>query len=278
MRLSNRPKNFAVVALICILAWSAGCASTPSIPVAPVKAPEPTYAMVDMQKLLEAHPLRAKLRQMEQALAAAEAAVVDKAALIETVKLEFETAMKFRQNQDKAALATKQTQLGDQLNEERRLFMETLEAEYRPLQFNIDLKLKTVRQSPTDAQALQQEKMRLEAQREQKLKTKEDELTARFQKEMAAAAQKLAGQSDLYAKKWMDDRMQELQTPVVSPEQEKQRQEIVDLSSRMIQEVRTAVNKVAGQEKIDIVWLKQAVRNPVKDITDAVAREITNGK
>jgi Skp family chaperone for outer membrane proteins len=215
---------------------------------------------------------------MEQALVASEASTADKTAVLAAARLEFESAMTIRQNQDKAALATKQTQLGDQLNEERRLFIEKLEAEYRPLLFNIDLKLKTVQHSPTDAQALQQEKTRLEAERQQKLKSKEDELGARFQKEMDATAQELAGQSDSYAKKWMDDRMQELQKPVVSPEQEKQRQEIVDLSSRMIQEVRTAVNKVAGQEKIDIVWLKQAVRKPVKDITDAVAREITNGK
>ena len=278
MRLNNRPKTIAVVALTCILAWSAGCASIPSTPPSPAKTPEPIYAMVDMQKLLELHPSRAKLRQMEQALTAAEASAADKTALLDAARLEFESAMKIRQNQDKAALATKQTQLGDQLNEERRLFMEKLEAEYRPLLFNIDLKLKTVQQSPTDAQALQQEKTRLETERQQKLKSKEDELGARFQKEMDAAAQDLATQTDSYAKKWMDDRMQELQKPVISQEQEKQRQEIVDLSSRMIQEVRAAVDKVAGQEKIDIVWLKQAVRKPVKDITDAVAREITNGK
>ena len=134
------------------------------------------------------------------------------------------------------------------------------------------------RERESTAQALQQEKTRIEAERTQKLKSKEDELGARFQKEMDAAAQELAGLSDSYAKKWMDDRMKEMQKPVVLPEQEKQRREIVDLSSQMIQEVRTAVNKVAGQEKIDIVWLKQAVRKPVKDITDTVAREITNGK
>ena len=278
MRLNNRSKPLAVVALTCILALIAGCSPTPSTPSAPAQMPELSYAMVDMQKVLEVHPSRVKLRQMEQTLAAAETKAADKTALLDAARAEFEAAMKIRQNQDKAALADKQKQLGDQLNEERRLFIEKLEAEYRPLLFNIDLKLKTVQHLPTDAQALQQEKTRLEAERQQKLKSKEDELGARFQKEMDALAQELAGQTDAYAKKWMDDRMQQLQSPVVSPEGEKQRQEIVELSSRMIQEVRTAVNKVAGQEKVDIVWLKQAVRKPVKDITDNVAREITNGK
>ena len=95
---------------------------------------------------------------------------------------------------------------------------------------------------------------------------------------MDALAQELAEKTDIFAKKWMDDRMQQLQSPAVSPEREKQRQEIVELSSRMIQEVRAAVDKIAALEKIEIVWLKQAVRKPVKDITDSVAREITNGK
>ena len=278
MRLSTRPKKLAVVALTCMLAWSAGCSSTPSTPSSPAKLPEPSYAMVDMQQLLDLHPSRAKLRQMEQAFAAAEAKAADKTTLLDAARAEFEAAMKIRQNQDKALLADKQKQLSDQLNEERRLFIENLETEYRPLLFNIDLKLKTVQHLPTDAQALQQEKARLEAERQQKLKNKEDELGARFQKEMDALAQDLAGQTDDYAKKWMDDRMQQLQSPVVSPEREKQRQEIVELSNRMIQEVRAAVDKIAAQEKIEIVWLKQAVRKPVKDITDSVAREITNGK
>ena len=278
MRLVNKANTFAVLVLSGIILLSTGCASTPSKPASPAKLPEPTYAMVDMQKVLELHPSRTILRHMEQALAAMEESVADRIDATKIAQQEFEAAMKIRQNQDKAALAAKQTQLGDQLNEERRLFIDKLEAEYRPLLFNIDLKLKTLQQLPSDAQALQQEKARLEAERQQKLKSKEDELGARFQKEMEALTQDLAGQTDAYAKKWMNDRMQQLQSPVVSPDREKQRQEIVELSSRMIQEVRAAVDKIAAQEKIDIVWLKQAVRKPVKDITDSVAREITNGK
>ena len=186
--------------------------------------------------------------------------------------------MKIRQNQDQAVLEKKQTELTDQLNSERRQFIEKLEAEYRPLLFNIELKLKSLQNSPTESQALQQEKSRLENESQQKLKTREDELAARFQREMKEFAQELSAKSDAYAKKWMDDRMQQLQSPAVSPEQEKLRQEIVELSSRMIQEVRAVVDKIAAQEKIEIVWLKQAVRKPMKDITDSVAREITNGK
>ena len=278
MRLRYRPPNIAVGALICILIWCTGCASDTPTSSSPAKVLEPVCASVDVQKLLEIHPSRAKLRQMEQALAATEAKLADKSALLNTARLEFESAMQIRQNQDKAALANIQKQLGDQLKEDRRLFIEKLDAEYRPLLFNIDLKLKTVQYSPADAQTLQIEKTRLETERQQKLKSKEDELGAHFQKEMDATAQEYARNTDSYAKKWMDDRMQELQKTVVSPEQEKQRQEIVNLSSRMIQEVRTAVSKIAAQEKIDIVWLKQVVRKPVQDITDTVAHEITNGK
>ena len=44
----------------------------------------------------------------------------------------------------------------------------------------------------------------------------------------------------------------------------------------MIADVRAMVTKVAVQEKIEIVWLKPAVRKPVKDITDLVVKELAN--
>ena len=277
MRFNSKPKTIATaLGLALILVWIGGCSSTPLTPPAPPKAVAPVYAMVDMQKLLDQHPSRAKLREMEQALAAAEAAGTDKTALMDTARQEFESAMKIRQNEDKAAIEKKQNQLSDQLNEERRLYIEALAAEYNPLLFNLDLKLKTVQHSPTDAQALQQEKMRLEAARQQKLKTKEDELAERFRQEMDRYAADVANRSETYAKQWMDERMAQIQKPVVSPELTKQRQAIVELSNRMIADVRAMVTKVAVQEKLEIVWLKPAVRKPVKDITDLVVKELAN--
>jgi hypothetical protein len=59
---------------------------------------------------------------------------------------------------------------------------------------------------------------------------------------------------------------------------DKQRQEVFDLSSRMIQDVKKTVAKVAEQEKIEIVWLKPALRSTAKDITELVAKEIKNVK
>ncbi len=275
MRFNKQRTAFAALALGCILTWSAGCASTTAPPAKPAA---PVHAMVDMQKLLDAHPSRAKLRQMEQELTAAEAKAADNTADMEIARQEFEAAMKIRQNEDKAALEKKQTQLGAELNEQRRLFIEALDAEYGPLIFNIDLKLKAVQQSPTETQALQKERAQLEAQGKQKLKAKEDELAARFQKDMDAYAAELTDRSEAYAKKWMQDRMQRIQKVTVSPERAKQRQEIMDLSNKMIQDVRTAVAKTAVQEKIEMVWLRPAVRLPLKDITDTVAKEIANAK
>lgn len=279
MRFNSKPKTLATaLGLAFILVWIGGCSSTSPAQPAPAKPVVPVYAMVDMQKLLDQHPSRAKLREMEQALAAAEAAGADKSALMDTARQEFESAMKIRQNEDKAALEKKQNQLSDQLNEERRLYIEALAAEYNPLLFNLDLKLKTVQNSPTDAQALQQEKTRLEAARQQKLKTKEDELAERFRQEMDRYAADVASRSESYAKRWMDERMAQIQKPVVSPELAKQRQAVVELSNRMIADVRAMVTKVAVQEKIEIVWLRPAVRQPIRDITEAVARELTSLK
>jgi Skp family chaperone for outer membrane proteins len=95
---------------------------------------------------------------------------------------------------------------------------------------------------------------------------------------MNAFAASLSSQSDAYAEKWMDERMQRIDKEAVSPEREKQRQEILALSDRMIQDIRAAVVKVAVQEKIEMVWLRPAVRVPLKDITEAVARELANAK
>ena len=278
MRLANHAKTIVVLGVLCLALWSAGCAKISSTPPAPVKVPEPVHAMVDMQKVLDAHPDRVRLRKMEQELSASEATANDKSAMLDAAKAEFEAAMKIRQNQDRAVIEKRQTELVEQLNIERRLFIEKLEAEYRPFLFNIDLKLKSLQNSPTESQVLQQEKSRLENERQQKLKNTEDELAARFQGEMKEFAQALNVKSEAYAKKWMDDRMQELQKSVVSPEREKQRQEIVALSGRMLQDVRNAVAVVAEREKIELVWLKPAVRKSVKDITELVTQEITKAK
>ena len=277
MRFRQLRKLLTALALGCILTAFAGCASQK--PAAPaVKPAVPAHAMVDVQKVLEAHPLRSKLRQMEQEMAAAEAKAAADTSAMDTARREYDTAMKVREDGDKTALAKKQTDWGDELTEQRRSYIDSLEKEYRPLLFNIDLKLNTVQVSATEKAALQKERDRLLAERQQKLKTKEEELAARFQKEMDAFAAELAGKSEAYAKQWMEQRMQRLQQETVSPEREKQRQAIVELSNRMIDDVRAAVAKVALQEKIELVWLRPAIHMPIRDITDLVTREIANAK
>lgn len=276
MRFHQQRRVVAALALGCILIWSAGCVSTPSTPQ--TKVPESVHAIVDLQKVLETHPARSRLRQLEQELNAASAKTAENSAALEVARSEYEAAMKVRQNEDKAALEKKQTQLGDALNEQRRLFVEGLEAEYRSQMFNLDLKLKTVQLTPAEKQSLQTERDRLDAELKQKLSAKEAELAARFHSEMDEFAADLSRKSEAYADQWMTDRMQRLQQQAVSPDQEKQRQEIMDLSGKMIQDVRVAVAKIAGQEKIEIVWLRPAVHSSLKDITDVVIREIANAK
>jgi len=278
MRTEKRFKALFVLGFVFLFLWTAGCSVAPSTPSTTSKAKELSYAMVDVQKILDVHPERGKLRQMEQAITALNAAEQDKSELLEIAKKEYETAMKVRQNQDQTALDAKQTELRNQINDERQKYIEKLDTEYRPLLFNLDLKMKSIQQTPTEAQALQREKERLENEKQQKLKQKEDELVERFQKEMDSYAKELANQSEIYAKKWMDDRMRDIYKPVASQERERLGQEITNLSKKMMQDVRSAVAKVAEKEKIDIVLLKPAVRKPVKDISDLVSLEIVKGK
>ena len=278
MRFRQQRNILAALALGCILTALAGCASKQPAASPPAKPPEAVQAMVDVQKVLEAHPLRGKLRQMEQELAAADAKAAADTSAQDTARQEFETAMKVRQDEDKAALEKKQTQLGDELTEQRRAYIEELEKEYRPLLFNIDLKLKTVQITPAEKETLQKEMDRLLAERQQKLKAKEDELAARFKKEMDAFAAELAQKTDAYAQQWTEERMKRLQQDSVSPEREQQRRAIVELSNRMIADVRSTVTKVALRDKIEVVWLRQAVHTQLKDITDTVAKELANVK
>ena len=278
MRFRQQRNILAALALACILTAVAGCASKQPATSPPAKSPEAVQAMVDVQKVMDAHPLRGKLRQMEQELAAAEAKAAADTSDQDIARQEFETAMNVRQSEDKAALEKKQTQLGDELNEQRRSYIDELEKEYRPLLFNIDLKLKTVQITPAEKETLQKELDRLLAERQQKLKMKEDELAARFQKEMDAFAAELSEKTDAYAKQWTEARMKRLQQNAVSPERERRRQAIVELSNQLIDDVRSTVAKVALREKIEVVWLRQAVHTPLKDITDTVAKELANVK
>jgi Skp family chaperone for outer membrane proteins len=278
MRFRQQRNILAALALGCILTALAGCASKQPAASPPAKPPVAVQAMVDVQKVLEAHPLRGKLRQMEQELAAADAKAAADTSAQDTARQEFETAMKVRQDEDKAALEKKQTQLGDELTEQRRAYIEELEKEYRPLLFNIDLKLKTVQITPAEKETLQKEMDRLLAERQQKLKAKEDELAARFKKEMDAFAAELAQKTDAYAQQWTEERMKRLQQDAVSPEREQQRRAIVELSNRMIADVRATVTKVALRDKIEVVWLRQAVHTQLKDITDTVAKELASVK
>ncbi len=279
MRVTLRQMLIAVLAMGCVVSGSTGCALGPQPVIEPAIQKNTTvHAMIDMMKLLDLHPARIKLRQMEQALNVMDAKASDQSAAMETAQHELEVVMKTRQNEDQAALTQQQMQMETKMNEQRRLFMDELENEYRMPLFNIDLKLQTIQLSPTERQALQKERDRLTAERQRKLAAKDVELTSRLNAEMTALASDLSGRADAYAQKWMEDRRQNLQKPIESPERESLRREIVELSGRMIQDIRLAVTNIAVQEKIDMVWLKPAMHKSVKDITDAVAREIANAK
>ena len=269
----KRRKIVAAFAWCCLLVSVAGCSSAPPAPSEKVVALR--HGVVNMQRLLEAHPEREKLRQIERSLAAADAGGGESQAAMDTARREYDTAMEVRQNQDKVALEKKEAQLREEMSEQRRLFIEALAAEYRSILLNLDLKLKAVQLSPTESQSLQKERERVEAERQQKQVAKEDALVARFQQEMSKFADELSAQAKDYANKWMDDRLQRLKTDSVKPEQEKRRQEFAELSGKMMQDVRQAVSKVAQQEKLDIVWTRLVARQQAIDITDAVARELT---
>ena len=193
-------------------------------------------------------------------------------------KLEFDAAMEVRRNQDLQAIDKKEAQLKETLNEQRRVYLESLEAEYRPQLVNLDLKLSTLQYAPAEKLKVQQERDRVEAERQSKIAAKDAELAAIFKKESADFVDELSQSSKAFADKWMNERMSRMQTETAaaaaSPAVEAQRKEMMELSGRVMRDIKQAVTVVAEREKLDIVWVYPVVRQQATDITDAVVREL----
>lgn len=259
------------------LSGIAGCATTPQ--PAPEKPAILKHGMVKMQQLLEAHPQQEKLRKLEQSVAVAEEQSRQPSAeAMNAAKLEFDAAMEVRRNQDLQAIDKKEAQLKETLNEQRRVFLESLEAEYRPQLVNLDLKLATLQYAPAEKQKVQQERDRVEAERQSKIAGKDAELAAIFKKESADFVDELSQSSKAFAEQWMNERMSRMKTEAAaaaaSPVVETQRKEMMELSGRVMRDIKQAVTAVAEREKLDIVWVYPVVRQQATDITDAVIREI----
>ena len=260
-----------------VLSGIAGCAPAPQ--PAQEKPAAVKHGMVKMQQLLEAHPQQEKLRQLEQSVAAAEEqSRRPSAEAMNEAKLEFDAAMEVRRNQDLQTIDKKEAQLKEKLNDERRVFLERLEAEYRPQLVNLDLKLATLQYAPAEKQKVQQERDRVEAERQGKIAAKDAELAAVFKKESSNFVDELSRSSKAYADQWMNERMSRMQKEAAAsaalPAAETQRKEMLELSGRVMRDIKQAVTVVAEREKIDMVWVYPVVRQQATDITDAVVREL----
>ena len=234
------------------------------------------HGMIKMQVLLEAHPDWIKLRQLEEAVNASGFSSGPSEAAMDAARQEYEAAMKIRQSDDLQAIGQKETELQDALNKERRAYIEQMEAEYRPQLFDLDLKLQTVQYSPAEKQKLQTERARLETERQQKLQAKDKELQEQFTREIDAYASSLKSNSAAYADQWMRERAARMRTEAVaSPDLTKQKQELNEVSGKVMQDIKRAVAIVAEKEKLDMVWIYPAVRQQATDITEMVKRELT---
>lgn len=260
-----------------VLSGIAGCATAPQ--PAPEKPAVLKHGMVKMQQLLEAHPQQEKLRQLEQSVAVAtEQSQRPSTEVMNEAKREFDAAMEVRRNQDLQAIDKKEAQLKEKLNDERRVFLESLEAEYRPQLVNLDLKLATLQYAPAEKQKVQQERDRVEAEQQSKIAAKDAALAAIFKKESAEFVDELSQNTKAYADQWMNERMSRMKTETAaaaaSPAVEAQRKEMMELSGRVMRDIKQAVTVVAEREKLDIVWVYPVVRQQATDITDAVIREL----
>lgn len=266
----------ALTLILGLMAGLAGCGQSPASPGKPDQQPAAMrHGMVKMQAVLDAHPQRAKLAALEQTVAAADPASGPSQAAMDAVKQEYDAAMQARHNTDLAAIETKESQLKASLNQERSAYIESLDAEYQPQLFNLGLKLQAVQYAPAEKQKLEAERARLEAERLQKLKNKDAELGAKFEAAMKAFVDEQKNLAAAYADQWMQDRVARMrQDAAASPELEKQRRELDELSAKVLQDIKAAVKTVADSEKLDMVWVHPAVRYQAKDITEQVKKEL----
>lgn len=286
-----------------------GCAR-PAPETQPPAAPQ--AGVIDMDKAVRAHskhPEWQKLKEqaatLQQQLTAEAGRTAGAAPEMSAMQLppaaesglraaaeqEFNAKMTAKQQELQARLAEKAGKLHSELTAELRTYAGQLEQEYQPQQFNLQLKLQTIRMDETAAAAIKQQLDDLKAEQAAKLAAREQELSKKLEaalapeqaaseQELAAYAkqlnaeisQKLAAQAGNLAENNTGSLSRPSATGVSALEQQLalKQQEISALEQSILNDIREQAGKVAAESSLDVVFTGHRVNVSAVDITDAV--------
>ncbi|QDR82079.1 hypothetical protein [Sporomusa termitida] len=272
----------------------------------------PQVGVIDMDKAVKAHakhPEWQKLNEQAATLQQQLAAEAGRAAgaspqmpamqlpaaaasgLQAAAEQEFNAKMTAKQQELQARLAEKAGKLHNELAAELRTYAEQLEQEYQPQQFNLQLKLQTIRMNEQEAAATKQKLDELKAEQAGKLAAREQELSQKLEaaltpekaaseQELAAYAkqlsaeinQKIAAQTSNLADQIPGAMSQPSAAGVSALEQQLalKQQEMSVLQQSILNDIREKAAKVASEDNLDVVFTGHRVNVSAVDITDAV--------
>lgn len=308
---------FLIVTFATLLS---GCMNKPA---QDTKTPPPT-GMIDMDKAIKAHPRWSQLQelnqklntlyaQQQQKLAAQTQATMPQAAedglppaadgqngIDDFLSQEYEAKMAAKQTELKVILDEQTATVRQSIANEYQAYASELEKEYQPQIFSLQLKAKTIQMNKEEMAALQQEIDKIQAAKETKLKTKEQELSARLETAIAPQKTELEQQLSLYAHNLQAEleakRAQKIaaqQAPAspavkegqISPLSQQSvstdngeeitvlKQQITVLEDLIVGDIKDKVAKIAAQEGIGTVLANVDVNVSARDITNEVIAE-----
>ena len=311
MKMTTPIRLLAILTLGAVLLT--GCARS-----APETKPPaaPLIGVIDMDKAIKAHPkhpewqkLKEQAATLQQQLAAEAGRAAGASPQMPAMQLpaaaasglqaaaeqEFNAKMAAKQQELQARLVEKGGKLHSELSAELKTYAGQLEQEYQPQQFNLQLKMQTVRMDEKEAAATKQKLDDLKAEQAGKLTAREQELSQKL--EAALAPDKAASEQELtaYAKQLHAEISQKMAAQtgnladksagIMSPpsmagvsalEQQltMKQQEISVLEQFILNDIREKAAKVASESNLDVVFTGQRVNVSAMDITDAVIAAI----
>ncbi|MBP2639139.1 MAG: outer rane chaperone Skp (OmpH) [Firmicutes bacterium] len=272
-----------------------------------------SFGIIDLQKATEAHPKYPEVAGLQKQLntlvfqinqrqssmlrdTATLASVESSAAagLQKTLEHEFQSRMAAKQEEINTRLEKSSLQFRRALIDEMKAFEEEVDRQIEPQLINIQLKMRTLQLTQEEKTALQQNFEKLQKERTDRLRLREQQLHAKLEtwlapqrraadQELSAFAQQLqlelaqkeAAQKDQFAARALppftaaDGSLPELQMRA-----DRKQQEIAGLKEEILRDVRDKTAKVAISMQLDVVLANILVNSSAIDITGNVIAEL----
>jgi len=216
------------------------------------------------------------------------------AGLQKTLEHEFQSRMAAKQEEINTRLEKSSLQFRRALIDEMKAFEEEVDRQIEPQLINIQLKMRTLQLTQEEKTALQQNFEKLQKERTDRLRLREQQLHAKLEtwlapqrraadQELSAFAQQLqlelaqkeAAQKDQFAARALppftaaDGSLPELQMRA-----DRKQQEIAGLKEEILRDVRDKTAKVAISMQLDVVLANILVNSSAIDITGNVIAEL----